>query len=130
MRLPAIDESVVVADFDTELVVLVPAERKAHLLEPMWALLFDSCRRGDELDDLVAELADATHADGIPNGYTSTATILAHTHHGYIVAPGAVPSIAARRSDRDAVAGWGGSKIELDSGFTDLWDSGPSIHDK
>jgi hypothetical protein len=64
VQLPAIDESVVVADFDTELVVLVPAERKAHLLEPMWALLFDSCRRGDELDDLVAELAGATHADG------------------------------------------------------------------
>ena len=63
MRLPAIDESVVVADFDTELVVLVPAERKAHLLEPMWALLFDSCRRGHEFDDLVAELADASSAD-------------------------------------------------------------------
>ena len=63
MRLPAIDESVVVADFDTELVVLVPAGRKAHLLEPMWALLFDSCRRGDELDDLVAELAGATGDD-------------------------------------------------------------------
>jgi hypothetical protein len=63
VQLPAIDTSVVVADFDTELVVLVPAERKAHLLEPMWALLFDSCRRGDELDDLVAELAGATSVD-------------------------------------------------------------------
>ena len=63
MRLPAIDESVVVADFDTELVVLVPARRKAHLLEPMWALLFDSCRRGDDVDDLVTELAEATDDD-------------------------------------------------------------------
>lgn len=43
MSLPAIDAAVVVADFDTELVVLVPSRRKAHLLEPMWALLFDSC---------------------------------------------------------------------------------------
>jgi hypothetical protein len=64
VRLPAIDESVVVADFDTELVVLVPARRKAHLLEPMWALLFDSCRRGDAVDDLVRELAGVTGDDG------------------------------------------------------------------
>ena len=63
MELPAIDASVVVADFDTELVVLVPARRKAHLLEPMWALLFDSCRRGDAVDDLVAELTNATDDD-------------------------------------------------------------------
>ena len=26
----------------------------------MWALLFDSCRRGDTAGDLVAELTDAT----------------------------------------------------------------------
>jgi hypothetical protein len=63
VRLPAIDTSVVVADFDTELVVLVPGRRKAHLLEPMWALLFDSCRSGDAVDDLVSELSTATDDD-------------------------------------------------------------------
>jgi hypothetical protein len=63
VRLPAIDESVVVADFDTELVVLVPGRRQAHLLEPLWALLFDSCQRGDAVDDLVSELASATDDD-------------------------------------------------------------------
>ena len=59
MKLPAICESVVVADFETELVVLVPERRKAHLLEPAWALLFDSCRRGDDGDRLIDEVAAA-----------------------------------------------------------------------
>lgn len=60
MRLPSVADSVVIADFDTELVVLVPEQRHAHLLEPLWAVLLDSCRRGDDRADLVGELAAAT----------------------------------------------------------------------
>jgi hypothetical protein len=58
--LPGVAAEVEVADFDTELVVLVPSRRLAHHLEPMWALVFDSCRRGDDADDLHQELVKAT----------------------------------------------------------------------
>ncbi len=44
--LPGVLAEVEVADFETELVVLVPSRRLAHHLEPVWALVFDSCRAG------------------------------------------------------------------------------------
>lgn len=62
-RLPVVSPSVEVADFDTELVVLVPGRRAAHHLEPDAAILFDSCRRGHSMDAVVAELATATGQD-------------------------------------------------------------------
>ena len=63
MMLPATSPEVHIADFDTELVVLVPSRRRAHLLEPLVALLFDSCRSGDALGDVVVEVVEATGWD-------------------------------------------------------------------
>ena len=51
------------SDLGTELVVLVPARRSVHLLEPDAAVLFDSCRRGHGFDEIVADLAAATGRD-------------------------------------------------------------------
>ena len=60
MALPRIRDDLVVADFDTELVVLVPSTRRAHLLEPMMALVFDSCRSRHTFEALVGELSSAS----------------------------------------------------------------------
>ena len=59
MILPAPSSDIVVADFDTELVVLVPNTRRAHHLDPMWAVLFDSCRLGHSRAAIVSDLAAA-----------------------------------------------------------------------
>ncbi len=59
--LPDIAPTVVVADFDVELVVLVPERRRAHHLTPMWAVLFDSCRAGHSVERVVD---DMSHASG------------------------------------------------------------------
>lgn len=56
MKLPPLADEVEVADFETELVVVVPSRRRAYHLDERWALLVDSCRRGDDVGDLVEEL--------------------------------------------------------------------------
>jgi PqqD family protein of HPr-rel-A system len=61
-RLPAPHPTVAVADFDDELVVLVPSARQAHHLDPAMSVLFDACRRGDTMATLVEELATASGA--------------------------------------------------------------------
>lgn len=61
-RLPAPDPSVAAADFDEELVVLVPSARQAHHLDPAMSLLFDACRNGETMASLVDELATALGA--------------------------------------------------------------------
>lgn len=53
-------QGVEAADFDTEIVVLVPDRRRAHLLEASLALLFDSCRDGTDGDAFVDDLVGAT----------------------------------------------------------------------
>jgi hypothetical protein len=58
--LPRVADEVEAADFDTEIVVLVPSRRKTHLLEPMLALLFDSCRDGADDEAFLTELVEAT----------------------------------------------------------------------
>ena len=58
MTLPAVAAGVEVADFETELVILVPDRRRAHLLEPMWALLFDSCQKGHTAERFLGDVAD------------------------------------------------------------------------
>jgi hypothetical protein len=52
--------AVVVADFDTELVVLVPEERMAHHLDEGLSLVLDSCDGVTATADVVAEVAQAT----------------------------------------------------------------------
>jgi cytochrome P450 len=61
-RLPAPHPSVAVADFDDELVVLVPSARQAHHLDPAMSLLFDACRHGETMATLVDDLATALGA--------------------------------------------------------------------
>jgi len=61
--LPTVSRLVVAAEFDTELVVLVPDRRKAYHLDPGPALVFDSCRRGDSLAELADELAPVLAGD-------------------------------------------------------------------
>ena len=63
--LPSLSPTLQVADFETELVVLVPDRRAVHLLEPDAAVLFDSCRRGHTFDDVVAELSTAADRDPV-----------------------------------------------------------------
>ena len=58
--LPAIAAGVEIADFDTELVALVVADRRAVHLESAHAIVLDSCRRGDSVARVSAELAAAT----------------------------------------------------------------------
>jgi hypothetical protein len=59
-RLPSIDGSVEIADFDTELVVLVPSTRRVHLLDPALSLVVHSCQMSHRRDQLVREFASAT----------------------------------------------------------------------
>jgi hypothetical protein len=57
-RLPSRREDVLVADFDTELVVLVPGERRAHRLDAGLSLVLSSC----DGETTYAELADEVSA--------------------------------------------------------------------
>ena len=49
-----------VADFDTELVVLVPEARQAHLLDEGLSLVLDSCDGVTPTAAVIAEIVDAT----------------------------------------------------------------------
>jgi hypothetical protein len=51
---------VMVADFDTELVVLVPDERQAHHLDVGLSLVLDSCDGATSTASVVAEVALGT----------------------------------------------------------------------
>jgi hypothetical protein len=53
---------VMVADFDTELVVLVPDERQAHHLDVGLSLVLDSCDGATSTAAVVAEVALGTGA--------------------------------------------------------------------
>ena len=59
-RLPSIAAGVEIADFDTELVVLVPGDRRAVHLQAGHAIVLDSCRRGHGIDRLVADMSAAS----------------------------------------------------------------------
>lgn len=62
-RLPAIAPGIEIADFDVEIVALIPDRRRAVHLEAGHAIVLDSCRRGDELDHVASEIARATGLD-------------------------------------------------------------------
>ena len=49
-----------VADFDTELVVLVPEARLAHLLDEGLSLVLDSCDGVTPTAEVITEVVDAT----------------------------------------------------------------------
>jgi hypothetical protein len=53
---------VMVADFDTELVVLVPEERRTHHLDEGLSLVLDSCDGVTPTADVVDEIAAGTGA--------------------------------------------------------------------
>lgn len=59
-RLPSLAEGVSVADFGTELVVLVGPQRRAHHLDAGLSLVVDSCAAGTNRPALVDEVARAT----------------------------------------------------------------------
>lgn len=59
-RLPHRRSDVLVADFDTELVVLVPEERRAHRLDEGLSLILSTCDGTTATDTFVAEIAEAT----------------------------------------------------------------------
>jgi len=61
--LPPPAEGIEVADFDDEIVALVPERRSVVLLDTPTALVFDSCRRGHSLEALVDELRGAVGED-------------------------------------------------------------------
>lgn len=62
-RLPSIAPGIEIAEFDTELVVLVPNDRRAVHLDSGHAIVLDSCRRGHGADRLVADVVEATGDD-------------------------------------------------------------------
>ncbi|MFW2335622.1 hypothetical protein [Ilumatobacter sp.] len=59
-RLPALAPDIELADFDTEIVALVPDRRRAVHLDSAHAIVVDSCRRGDDVDAVVDEIVRAT----------------------------------------------------------------------
>jgi hypothetical protein len=61
--MPRKRDEALVADFDTELVVLVPEAREAHLLDEGLSLVLDSCDGVTPTADVVAEVVAATGDD-------------------------------------------------------------------
>jgi hypothetical protein len=49
-----------VADFDTEVVVLVPDQRKAHRLDAGLSLVFTACDGETSVEDLIEEISAGT----------------------------------------------------------------------
>ena len=62
-RLPRRRDDVLVADFGTELVVLVPDQRQAHRLDEGLSLVLTSCDGTTFVDALVAEVSEGTGED-------------------------------------------------------------------
>ena len=58
--MPRKRDEAMVADFDTELVVLVPEVRQAHLLDEGLSLVLDSCDGVTPSADVIAEVVEAT----------------------------------------------------------------------
>jgi hypothetical protein len=58
--MPQKPDDVMVAEFDTELVVLVPGARMAHHLDEGLSLVLDSCDGSTPTAAVIAEVADAT----------------------------------------------------------------------
>lgn len=58
--MPRKRDDVMVADFETQLVVLVPEERRAHHLDEGLSLVLDSCDGVTPTAAIVAEVADGT----------------------------------------------------------------------
>ncbi len=58
--MPRKRSDVMVADFDAELVVLVPDERQAHHLDVGLSLVLDSCDGATPTANVVAEVASGT----------------------------------------------------------------------
>lgn len=63
--MPRKRDQVMVADFDTELVVLVPEDRRSHHLDEGLSLVLDACDGMTTTASLVAEVAEATGADTV-----------------------------------------------------------------
>lgn len=59
-RLPDVAADVEFADFETEIVALVPGVRRAVHLEAGHAIVLDSCRRGDTVDRVVDDITRAS----------------------------------------------------------------------
>jgi hypothetical protein len=58
--MPRKRDEAMIADFDTELVVLVPEDREAHLLDEGLSLVLDSCDGATSTADVIDEVAAAT----------------------------------------------------------------------
>jgi hypothetical protein len=58
--MPRKRDDVMVAEFDAELVVLVPGARMAHHLDAGLSLVLDSCDGTTATSDVIAEVAEAT----------------------------------------------------------------------
>ena len=61
--MPRRRDEAMVADFDTELVVVVPEARLAHLLDEGLSLVLDSCDGATPTAAVVAEVVEATGED-------------------------------------------------------------------
>lgn len=62
-RLPRMRDDVLVADFDTELVVLVPGDRRAHRLDAGLSIVLSACDGETERAALIDEVASGTGDD-------------------------------------------------------------------
>lgn len=58
--LPRRRTDLMTADFETELVVLVPDQRRVHHLDEGLSIVLDSCDGNTRVPDLVQEVAGAT----------------------------------------------------------------------
>lgn len=61
--MPAKRADVLTADFEAELVVLVPEQRTAHRLDEGLSLILDACDGTTTVDDFVTEVAEGTGQD-------------------------------------------------------------------
>ncbi len=86
MTLPAVSPGIEVADFETELVVLVPDRRRAHLLEPLWALLFDSCQNGHTAERFLGDVAGDVGWDEVAAGSWLDEALAVFEASGVVVA--------------------------------------------
>lgn len=97
--LPKKREDVLVADFETELVVLVPGERRTHRLDVGLSLVLSACDGVTETTALAAEISRGTGDDlGVTMAWIARSLeILAELG---VLAEGAVeePGLASARS--------------------------------
>lgn len=101
-QLPALAPDVELADFETEIVALVPGRRRAVLLEGGHAVVLDSCRRRDGIDAVVADISRVSGDDPVQVEGWLDGVLQELARVGVLTARGAIDATPTNgRSDSD-----------------------------